>query len=78
MGGQDGMEPLHCSALTPLLPCAAVGLAVHIPSSHRNCRSFSRRSLPLLDMMSSGTLGAARDTLVRGVGQGESPDLGTW
>lgn len=34
--------------------------AVSSHRAHRNCRSFSRRSLPLLDMMSSGTLGATR------------------
>lgn len=48
-------------------PCTGVSTDMYVcgyhSSTHRCCRSFSRRSLPRLDMMSSGTLGVERMTL---------------
>lgn len=59
--GQNGTS----SCLGPHLAVPLDGVSTEVFShrTHRNCRSFSRRSLPLLDMMSSGTLGVTRVNL---------------
>lgn len=66
MGSQDPVPfTLHPKPSSPAPRCA---MSVHTPLAHRYCRSFSRRSLPRLDMMSSGTLGVGRmDTEEAGV-----------
>lgn len=66
-GGRSGPRFLQFSSLlipNPLtphpLPQGGAGVSTHMYThtlAHRYCRSFSRRSLPRLDMMSSGTLG---------------------
>lgn len=63
-GGQDPIPfaPHPKTLLPPSLPCQWQYTHVHTHTphpapAHRYCRSFSRRSLPRLDMMSSGTLG---------------------
>ena len=66
-------EPPPLPALMAVQTC----MCAHThPGSHRCCRSFSRRSLPRLDMMSSGTLGGEEWTLE--VGEEGSGYLGFW
>ena len=82
--GTKGQDPVLFiphprTAPLPALSVQTCMCARTHPGSHRCCRSFSRRSLPRLDMTSSGTLGG-EEWALEGLEVGEkgSGYLGFW